>query len=120
MKVHVKGDDNLNKKTFGNHIRAARKMKDLTADELSKLIGIESKSLYQIEGGRRSTSIPVFVAICNALETSPEYFLSNELNEDLTKLGCRYQSLFDKIQLMSPRELEIMDSFVDSLIKLKE
>ena len=110
----------MDDKTFGNHIRAARKMKELTADELSKQIGIESKSLYQIEGGRRSTSIPVFVAICNALETSPEYFLSKELNENLTKLGTKYQSLFDRMQLMSPKELRMMESFADTLIKNRD
>lgn len=116
----IKGDDNLDKHKMGLQVKKARKMKNLTVEVLSAQIGLQSKSLSQIESGRRGTSIDKLIQLCNALETSPEFILAQQLNPNLTKLGTKYQALFDKIQLMSSTDLRRLDGFVDTLIKLND
>ena len=71
----------LDKKFLGRRINAARKDKGLTADQLSERCAINATYLRQIEGGGKMPSLPVFIALCNALQVSPTYLLSDALTQ---------------------------------------
>lgn len=71
--------DGIDKKSFGNLIRQARKAMDMTGETLSRMCDVNPVFIRKIEAGNGLPSLPVFIKICNALETPPEFFLQNEL-----------------------------------------
>lgn len=72
----------MERKGLGKRINFARKDRNFTADRLSELCNINATYLRQIEGGIKTPSLPVFIAICNALKISPDYLLQDVLTEN--------------------------------------
>lgn len=70
----------MEKKTLGGRVNAARKDRNLTAEKLAEICSINATYLRQIESGAKFPSLPLFIALCNALETSPDYLLQDEVN----------------------------------------
>ena len=102
---HFKGECILDTLSFGRHVKMARKRKGMTADELANTLNINQKSVWQIEGGKRTTTLSSFVKLCNALEASPEYFLSKDLNADIKNADSEYMKSFDLLLKLTPSEL---------------
>lgn len=69
----------MNKEAFGNRVREARRRAGLTSDALSELCGCTPVSIRQIESGARLPSLPKLVALCNALQVTPDELLNQEL-----------------------------------------
>lgn len=107
----------LDKKSFGKHVKAARKNNEITAEQLAEKLNISSKSVWQIEGGKSATTLSGLVNICNALHVSPEYLLSGDLDCDLIKLKSDYGELSRNLFKLTPAELRLVNDFVDLLIK---
>lgn len=72
----------MKKENLGRRINAVRKDKNMTADQLSERCNINATYLRQIEGGSKTPSLPVFIALCNALEVSSDYLLQDVLLYD--------------------------------------
>lgn len=102
----------MDKTAFGSHIKAARKNKKMTAEQLSEHLNLSPKSIWQIEAGKRATSMPVFIKLCNTLDTSADFFLAQDL--ELSSNDNQYNRLFKSIVDLSPDEIE----FVEGVIKL--
>ena len=64
---------------IGQNIRARRKLRQLTQDELSKSIGVSSNYVSMIENGKEQPSLPLFFKICHVLETTPNDLASFDL-----------------------------------------
>lgn len=83
--------NNMKKENLGRRINAVRKEKNMTADQLSERCNINATYLRQIEGGAKTPSLPVFIAICNVLEVSSDYLLQDTLlhngNDQLAELS---------------------------------
>lgn len=111
--------DEVDKKMFGGLIRQTRKQLDMTGETLSRLCGVNPVFIRKIESGRNLPSLPVFIKICNALNTSPEYFLQNELNiENLNNSKAECISMLDKT---TGRQLKIVKNVLSVLLEsLKE
>lgn len=62
---------------IGMRIQRVRKERRLTQDRLSDMIDIGEKFLSQIECGKAGLSLPTLLALCNALEVSPNYLLGH-------------------------------------------
>lgn len=82
---------------LGRRIKKARKAKGLTQDKLAELTGISTVFFGEIERGVKLPSLPVFVAMVEALDTSADdllrdslssgkYYVNNEITEKLDKL----------------------------------
>lgn len=69
----------MDQRAFGSRIRQARKEQKITSEKLSTMCGVNAVFIRQIESGARLPSMTVFVRICNALHTSPEFFLAEEI-----------------------------------------
>lgn len=67
---------------FGKRLKAVRKDRELTADKLSELCGIDATYLRQIEGGTKTPSLQVFTSLCNKLKISPDYLLQDSLEQN--------------------------------------
>ena len=64
---------------LGIRIKKMRQQKKLTQEQLAEQAGISAAFIGHIERGTRIASLDTLVAICNTLETSPEYLLCDSL-----------------------------------------
>lgn len=71
---------------LGMRIRDYRKKLRWTQERLSEMAGISLSFLGHVERGSRKASLETIVAICNALNVSPQYLLQDSLNNDLVGL----------------------------------
>ena len=69
--------------------------------------------------GMRVPSLKLFICICNSLEVSPEYLLSNDLVK-VEKPDDKYLHIVKKFEKLSPSELETIDCLLDTYIARKE
>ncbi len=80
-------------KHIGQKIRKARKMKELTLEDLSFEINMDWSFLARIETGKAIASIETLYKICSALNIEMSYLFDNKdlmineiVNKDLNKL----------------------------------
>ena len=90
-------------RTLGARIHAARRKKGITSNRLAELCGVGAVHIRKIESGVKLPSIPRFIMICNALETSPQYLLQDSL--DLNDSDAL--RLLDKLQALPPSQLAL-------------
>ena len=98
--------------TLGVRIHTARRKKGITSNRLAELCGVGAVHIRKIESGVKLPSIPRFIMICNALETSPQYLLQDSL--DLNDSGAL--RLLDKLQVLPPSQLELAESLIDTML----
>ncbi len=86
---------------LGARIRAIRKERKLTTEQLSEMTGISDVYIRQIEGQGKVPSLDFFVNICNALETDPLYFLQDSLTYTSS---CSQKDLISFCERLSPKD----------------
>lgn len=111
----------MDKKSFGERIRAARKNANLSTDKLSELCKCTPISIRQIESGSRLPSVPKLVTLCNILKVTPNHFLALEMTFNLDEADANtcdstLKSTFSKVRELSPSQIEMVCSTVDALI----
>ena len=70
----------LNYKLVGGRIRAIRKQRGFTQEQLSELAGISPQHCSGIETGAAKVSLPALVQICNALNASMDEILLDSIS----------------------------------------
>lgn len=65
---------------LGMRVRTVRRQMGLTQEELAEKVGISASFLGHIERGTRVASLETLVALCNTLDTAPEYLLNASLS----------------------------------------
>ncbi len=98
--------------TLGARIYTVRRKKGITSNRLAELCGVGAVHIRKIESGVKLPSIPRFIMICNALETSPQYLLQDSL--DLNDSDAL--QLLDKLQALPPSQLELAESLIDTML----
>lgn len=61
----------LNYRLVGERLRAIRKKRGFTQEQLSEMAGISPQHCSGIETGAAKVSLPALVQLCNALDTTP-------------------------------------------------
>ena len=69
---------------LNDKILLLRKKKGWSQEQLAEMAGISPSFLGHIERGTRVASVDTLVALCNALEVTPDYLLSASLNQSNT------------------------------------
>ena len=103
----------MEEKGLGRRINMARKDRGFTADKLSELCNINATYLRQIESGLKTPSLPIFIAICNALKISPDYLLQDVLVENEIS---RIKELAERWEGTSPKEQEIATAMIRAVL----
>ena len=65
----------LNYKLVGQRLRAIRKKRGYTQEQLAEMAGISPQHCSGIETGAAKVSLPALVQLCNALGTTPNDIL---------------------------------------------
>jgi transcriptional regulator with XRE-family HTH domain len=68
-------DDRAVYAEVGARLRAARRRTVLTQDALARLAGISRPSVSNIEAGRQSVTLALFLSLCDALGADPAELL---------------------------------------------
>ena len=104
----------MDKKLLGKRINTARKERGWTGERLAEACSINATYLRQIEAGSKVPSLPVFVSLCQALNVSPTYLLTEVLpqqgNQDI-------DALLELLQAATPKQLNMMASMIRSALE---
>lgn len=71
----------LNYELLGKRLRAIRKKRGLTQEQVSELAGISPQHYSGIETGGAKVSLPALVRLCNALNTTPNDILMDSVTQ---------------------------------------
>lgn len=104
----------MERNDFGKRINMVRKDRGITAEKLSEACNINATYLRQIEGGTKVPSLPVFIAICNALKISPDYLLQDELD---TNELCSIKELTLLWQNTLPSQQELASAMIHAVLE---
>ncbi|MCI8496571.1 MAG: helix-turn-helix transcriptional regulator [Lachnospiraceae bacterium] len=106
----------MENRVLGQKIAVLRKAKKITSEKLAYMCSVYPGHIRQIESGVRLPSLKLFVDICNALQVSPEYLLSQELEmfEQMENADEMHKNVINKIKRLTPKELNILHSLLES------
>lgn len=91
-----------------NHLKAWRKFRHLTLEELGEAIGTTKAVVQQLESGRMSLSHKWLVKLAPALGTSPGYLLDHDPNDLATGVLDVWADIPKDDQ---PKALEVLKAF---------
>ena len=104
-------------KAFGQAIKAARKAKGISRNQLADTLNIAPRYIASIENSGQHPSLQVFYDLVSLLNVSvDEFFLPAS---DLEK-STRRRQLEKRLDNLSDKDLVIMESVADGIIKSKE
>ena len=112
-----KKEDKYDFRAFDLAIKAARKKQNLTREQVGAMIEIDPRYLTNIENKGQHPSLQVFYDLVSLLNVSvDEFFLPAS---DLDK-STRRRQLEKQLDSLSDKDLIIMESVADGIIKAKE
>ena len=112
-----KTEDKYDFRAFGLAIKAARMKQGLTREQVGAKIEIDPRYLTNIENKGQHPSLQVLYDLVSLLNVSvDEFFLSS----DNPVKSSRRRQLESKLDTMSEKDLIIIESVADGIIKSKE
>lgn len=112
-----KKEDKYDFRAFGLAIKSARKKQNLTREQVGAMIEIDPRYLTNIENKGQHPSLQVFYDLVSLLNISvDEFFLPAS---DLDK-STRRRQLEKQLDNLSDKDLIIMESVADGIIKSKK
>lgn len=112
-----KKEDKYDFRAFGLAIKEARKKQGLTREQVGAMIEIDPRYLTNIENKGQHPSLQVFYDLVSLLNISvDEFFLPAS---DLDK-STRRRQLEKQLDTLSDKDLIIMESVADGIIKSKK
>ena len=112
-----KKEDKYDFRAFGLAIKSARKKQNLTREQVGAMIEIDPRYLTNIENKGQHPSLQVFYDLVSLLNISvDEFFLPAS---DLDK-STRRRQLEKQLDSLSDKDLIIMESVADGIIKSKK
>ena len=112
-----KKEDKYDFRTFGLAIKEARMKQGLTREQVGTMIEIDPRYLTNIENKGQHPSLQVFYDLVSLLNISvDEFFLPAS---DLDK-STRRRQLEKQLDNLSDKDLVIMESVANGIIKSKE
>lgn len=104
---------NIDWSEIGKRIKIRRKTLDITQEQLAEHLSVSTTHLSKIETGKQVPAIRLFFNICDVLQTTPDY-----ISLGTTHANNITQDTIEKLKLLSERDLEIVNSLIDTLIQL--
>lgn len=105
---------------LGNILKQLRIEKNLTQEELGKMVGLKKAAIHKYESGivqnmKRAT----IGKLANIFNVSPSYLLGYTTDRDL-KPNKEENKLISLIQQLTDEEVEELSNFVDYLISKRK
>lgn len=103
----------MERNKFGKYLNKVRKGRGLTAEKLAEICNINTVYLQQIEGGKKTPSLPVFISLCNALHISPDYLLQDDLEDNELTTIKELNTLW---QQTNPEQLALILAIIKTVL----
>jgi transcriptional regulator with XRE-family HTH domain len=107
--------------TFGEKLKALRKERGWSQDELGRRAGIHGRHVGKYEIGRAMPNAETVVQLAKVLGVSIDYLLRDDLDEDAAPAGAlRDQELLRKfaaVEQMDEEDRRVIASLIDAYIK---
>lgn len=105
-------DIDLNYRLIGQRIKAIRKKRGLTQEQLAELADISPQHCSGIETGGAKVSLPALVRLCNALGATPDEILMDSVKQATLVYRRNVAEVFADA---SPDELFLMLAQAESI-----
>lgn len=102
---------------LGQKIRDLRTLHHFSQADLAELIDVSTNYIGQIERGDRKPSLETLVSLCNVLDTSMDYILSDSLTTNEDQL---IRDIISKLQDLSIDEKTFFYSTIVNYSQLKK
>lgn len=101
-------------KILGKRINQLRKSKGITSEQLSEICEVNPTHMRKIESGGSFPSLPLFLKICNALETSSDFLLGDLLEHPV--MPDTVEQLGKQLKHLTPNQVEMVSGMLDVMI----
>lgn len=91
---------------IGQKIKALRKSRNLSQEQLAEKVWISTTHMSHIETGSTKLSLPVLVDLANALEVGTDEILATEPNSEKQASTAQIQKVLNSCTLQQARILE--------------
>lgn len=103
---------NIDYKEVGRRMSKRRKELGLKQYQVCEMIDVNYKYISNLETGRSAPSLEVIMRLCEALQTTPDYFLvGSDKNDNLIS----DKTLIEKISDLDPKSKAIVSGVIDLL-----
>lgn len=97
--------------TLGNRIRLRRKELGYSQNKLAELMDISNNHMSAIENGREKPSLEKFIALCDLLNTTPDFLLLGSIHP-----GNVPQNIADNLRLCSPEDIKLAGKMIELMV----
>ncbi len=87
----------MDTKAIGARIKTARKVKNITQEDLAAMIDLSSTHISVIERGIKAPKLETFVSIANALEVSADSLLIDVVDHSTDGEASRLSAMLNKL-----------------------
>ena len=102
---------------LGHKIRNLRVTHHLSQASLAELIDVSTNYIGQIERGDRKPNLETLVDLCNALDTSMDYMLSDNLQTQEDQIS---QDILAKLSTLSTEEKIFFYNTINNYLQMKK
>ncbi len=102
---------NIDYKKVGARIAKRRKELGLKQYEVCEMVDVNYKYLSNLETGRSSPSLELIMSLCEALQTSPDYFLVGTESDRLIDKGIE-----EKIGKLTESNKRLINGIIDLML----
>ena len=103
---------NIDYKEVGRRMSKRRKELGLKQYQVCEMIDVNYKYISNLETGRSAPSLDVIMRLCEALQTTPDYFL---LGSDKGETVISDNTLIEKISVLDSKSKAIVSGVIDLL-----
>lgn len=101
---------------IGVRIKAYRKEKKLTQEQLSIIVSVDHRHISGIENGRKTPSLELIILIANALEVSADDLLVDVVDHSTAPTGDEIHSLLLDCTDVEKKMLSRIMKFMKALL----
>ena len=106
-------DGKLDKEAFGRRIRAARKAKGWTREQVAEKVELSVNTMADIERGKSGTRLENFVRLCRLLDLSADYVLFGEASDGAARVA-------DLLRDRDPETVRVVERTVEALLRARD
>lgn len=101
-------------KILGRRINQLRKSKGITSERLSEICEVNPTHMRKIESGGSYPSLPLFLKICNALETSSDFLLGEMLDNPM--MPDVVEQLGKQLKHLTSNQIEMVSEMIEVMV----
>lgn len=105
---------------LGDKVKSLRNRRNLTQDDLAKVLGLSRGQISNLEKGRRNISIKQIDKLCNVFKVDISYFLFSETTDVCIDLIDRAKVLFESKELSNEQKEDVFTSIMKMYLDSKD